>query len=238
MCHVCLGCHVFCVVDVGERRDEFDGFRVPNNTPEHHDHIELTPAGPGWTLTTGQIAGYCRVHYRTVLRWIKAGRLKAHQLPGRGDHRVEVPNFLSFLSENRLPIPIEFINTSKRILIVDDDPAMAAGVQRVLKRAGYETKIAPNGFQAGAMLGYFKPELVVLDLRMPGIGGLDVLWFIRERPETLGVKVMILSAQPQEEIQSAINAGADDGIQKPFINEHLVDVVRRLLNEPPRSHTG
>lgn len=222
-------------MDVGVLRDEFDGYRVQNKHPHQDFDTDLAPAGPGWTLTTGQIAGYCRVHYRTVLRWIKAGRLAAHQLPGRGDHRVEVPDFLDFLSENRLPIPIEFINTSKRILVVDDDPAMAASVQRVLKRAGYETKIAPNGFQAGAMLGYFQPELVVLDLRMPGIGGLDVLWFIRERQETLGVKVLILSAQPQDEIQDAINAGADDGIQKPFVNDQLIETVRRLLKDEPRA---
>jgi excisionase family DNA binding protein len=59
------------------------------------------------TLTTGEIAHYCGVNFRTVIRWIKRGYLNAFQLPGRGDNRVEVGDFLAFLERHNIPIPEE-----------------------------------------------------------------------------------------------------------------------------------
>ncbi|MEO1235459.1 MAG: response regulator [Planctomycetota bacterium] len=183
------------------------------------------------TLTTGQIAEYCRVNYRTVLRWIKADRLRAHQLPGKGDHRVEVADFVSFLRENDLPIPVGLVRESRRVLIVDDEPAMAASIGRVLRRAGYETRHAPNGFQAGTMLNTFTPQLVTLDLQMPGIDGHDVLRFIRQHHEYKHLRVLVVSAQSLREIQDAVDAGADRGIQKPFDNQTLLTHVRQLTGD-------
>ncbi|MEM1108449.1 MAG: response regulator [Planctomycetota bacterium] len=185
-------------------------------------------------LTTGQIAKHCRVNYRTVLRWIKAGRLTAHQLPGsRGDHRVEVDDFVSFLQENDLPIPLEFVRNTKRVLIVDDEPAMANSIGRVLRRAGYETQYAPNGFQAGAMLNTFAPQVVTLDLQMPGVNGRDVLRFIRDHADYTNLKVLVVSGQSLREIQDAINAGADRGIQKPFDNQTLLTHIHQLTGQIP-----
>ena len=60
-------------------------------------------------LTTGEIANYCGVNFRTVIRWIQRGQLRAYQLPGRGDNRVEVHNFIAFLRENNIPIPRDFL---------------------------------------------------------------------------------------------------------------------------------
>ena len=79
-----------------------------------------------------------------------------------------------------MPIPAVFQEKNKRVLIVDDDDAMAKAIRRVLKRKGYETLIAPDGFSAGAMLGTFIPHVVTLDLSMPGISGREVLkrWVI------------------------------------------------------------
>jgi excisionase family DNA binding protein len=64
------------------------------------------------TLTTGEIAQYCGVNFRTVIRWIKRGYLDAFQLPGRGDNRIEVEDFLVFLKKNNIPIPKEFRSTA------------------------------------------------------------------------------------------------------------------------------
>ena len=56
-------------------------------------------------LTTGEIAEYCGVNFRTVIRWIKRGHLEAYQLPGRGDNRIKVEDFIHFLDEHKMPIP-------------------------------------------------------------------------------------------------------------------------------------
>ena len=83
-------------------------------------------------LTSGDVARYCGVHFRTVIRWIDKGSLKAYKLPGRGNNRIEEQDFVDFLKTHGLPIPEEFQYGADRVLIVDDDHAMAAAIQRVL----------------------------------------------------------------------------------------------------------
>jgi len=104
-------------------------------------------------LTTGEAAKYCGVHFRTVARWIDKGLLKAHKLPGRGDNRIQIADFIGFLQENDLPIPPELMNTYK-VLIVDDEPIMAKTIQRALRLKGYETQIVNNSFGAGTAMLY------------------------------------------------------------------------------------
>lgn len=60
------------------------------------------------SLTTGEVASFCDVNFRTVIRWIKRGHLKAYQLPGRGDNRIVIKDFLQFLVEHSMPIPDQF----------------------------------------------------------------------------------------------------------------------------------
>jgi excisionase family DNA binding protein len=187
------------------------------------------------TLTTGDIAKYCGVNFRTVIRWIERGHLKAHQLPGRGDNRVEVNDYLGFLRTHEMPIPEEFLDRSRRILIVEDDAAMAAAMQRVLRRAGFETRAASDGFRAGTLLGTFLPGVMTLDLRMPGIPGLDVLKFVRLAERLKDIRILIVSAMPRKELDEALAAGADDVLEKPFRNPDLLDKVTRLAGIEPAS---
>jgi excisionase family DNA binding protein len=179
-------------------------------------------------LTTGDIAKYCGVNFRTVIRWIERGHLKAHQLPGRGDNRVEVRDFLAFLRSHDMPIPEEFLDRSRRVLIVEDDPAMSAAIQRTLKRAGFETRVASDGFRAGTLLGTFLPGVMTLDLRMPGIPGLDVLKFVRLAERLRDIRILVVSAMPRKELDEALAAGADDVLEKPFRNPELLEKVTRL----------
>ncbi len=181
------------------------------------------------TLTTGQIAKYCRVNYQTVIRWIKRGRMKAHQLPGRGDHRVEVADFLDFLKNHKLPVPEEFEQRAKRVLIVDDDPDIVKLMQRMLRAKGYETASASNGFEAGALLGTYEPQLVTLDLEMPGLGGLDVIKFMRSSPHYKRIQVLVVSGMPQDELDTALEAGADGVLEKPFKKDVLITKIWELI---------
>ena len=173
------------------------------------------------------------MNFRTVIRWIERGHLKAHQLPGRGDNRVEVPDFLSFLRAHDMPIPEEFLDRSRRVLIVEDDPAMAAAIQRTLRRAGFETRTASDGFRAGTLLGTFLPGVMTLDLRMPGIPGLDVLKFVRLAERLKDIRILVVSAMPRKELDEALAAGADDVLEKPFRNPELLDKVARLSGLDP-----
>lgn len=179
-------------------------------------------------LTTGEIAKYVGVNFRTVIRWIERGHLKSFKLPGRGDNRITIAGFMEFLRAFEMPIPEEFQNTSRRVLIVEDDLAMANAIQRTLRRANLETMIASDGFKAGAMLGTFSPMVATLDLMLPGLGGLEVLKFVRSSESLRDLKILVVSAMPQNDLDAALAAGADDILSKPFQNEELVEKVLNL----------
>ena len=112
------------------------------------------------SLTTGDIAQYCDVNLRTVIRWIDKGSLKGYKLPGRGNNRVTVEDFVNFLKENNMPIPSEFIPPNQTVLIVDDDKDMANAIRRVLKKGGFQCDTVNNGFLAGSKLMQHKPKLL------------------------------------------------------------------------------
>lgn len=184
-------------------------------------------------LTTGEVARYLGVNFRTVIRWIKRGHLKAYQLPGRGDNRILVNDFLEFLTTHKMNIPDELgaktEEVSKRILIVENELPMAKAIQRILNSESYETKIALEGFQAGSLLPLFRPDLMTLDLSMPGICGIHVLKFVRSLEEIKETKILVISGRTIEELEEAKEAGANDILQKPFENEILIQKVRNLI---------
>lgn len=182
------------------------------------------------TLSTGDIAKYCDVNLRTVARWINQGHLDAHKLPGRGNNRVTMNNFISFLKKHKMPIPREFQCSSKKILIVDDDVSMARSIQRALRKFGFETAIASDGFQAGLMLGNFKPSLITLDLQMPGANGYDVIRLINKIPDFSSTKILVISALSDEELKKTLAMGAQDYLSKPFTKEVLTRKIKDLLN--------
>lgn len=179
-------------------------------------------------LTTGEAARICGVNFRTVLRWIDRGLLPAYKLPGRGDRRVLSAALRQFMQEHGIP---EHSNTTalpRRVLIADDDMAMAHAIERVLRGGGFETAIASNGFEAGAMLPTFKPGVLTLDLRMPGMDGLDVLRFLQKASPVASLKTLVVSADTEARLQQALTLGADSVIRKPFTNDELLAAVERM----------
>lgn len=132
-----------------------------------------------------------------------------------------------------MPEPDELSDMPKRILIAEDEPAMARAIQRVLSRAGYETVIASDGFWTGSLLYTFKPDLVTLDLRMPGLDGLDVLRFLRQTRLPFKLKILVVSADTRDRLEQALALGAHSALSKPFQNSELLDAIRHLFDEQP-----
>ena len=92
----------------------------------------------GRPLTTGEIAAYCQVTLRAVLKWVSTGKLKAYRTPGR-HCRVRQEDFVDFLRRYNMPVPAELSSVThppKRVLIVDDDPTMTRSLQHMLTTAG------------------------------------------------------------------------------------------------------
>ncbi len=181
------------------------------------------------TLTTGEAAKYCGVNFRTVIRWIEKGHLKAYKLPGRGDNRIRIEDFKRFLLDTGIPIPDELKSTNKTVLVVDDDIKMAKAIQRILIRNEFDVQLAHNGFQAGVLLGPLKPVLITLDLKMPSLDGFSVLKYLQDNQ--IPTKTLVISGLADSELNKALAAGADDVLKKPFDNEVLLEKVKNLIDD-------
>ncbi|WP_426360133.1 response regulator [Pseudocolwellia sp. HL-MZ19] len=182
------------------------------------------------SLTTGDIAQYCDVNLRTVIRWIDKGSLQGYKLPGRGNNRVTVDNFVAFLKENKMPVPAELLSKNKTILIVDDEENMANAIKRVLKKGGFTCDTASNGFLAGSKLMEHKPALMTLDLTMPGLNGFELLKHLRAEDQFKDLKVLVISALTQDRLDEALALGADAVLSKPFKNDELLSLVNKLTH--------
>lgn len=179
-------------------------------------------------LTTGEIAEHCGVNFRTVIRWIERGQLESYKLPGRGDNRVSVDEFLRFLTSNNMPVPDEFADNRRSVLVVDDDRPMASAIARLLTSHGYDVDTANDGFQAGTKLQSLQPKLMTLDLSMPGLDGFQVLEFVRSQ-YTPALRILVVSALDEQQLSRAAAAGADAVMSKPFSNEKLLEQVANLI---------
>lgn len=117
--------------------------------------------------------------------------------------------------------------STKSILVVEDEPSIAEVVSLYLKRAGYQVQIAPDGKQAMSIFERQMPDLLILDLMLPGIDGLSLTRWLRDRSN---VPIIMLTAR-REEIDriAGLEMGADDYMVKPFSPQELVSRVRAVL---------
>lgn len=113
------------------------------------------------------------------------------------------------------------------VLVVDDEPLVREVVGRYLEQDGFRVMVAADGDEALRLLGSGTPELVVLDVMLPGVGGLDVLAELRRRGE---VPVILLTARGDEADRVlGLELGADDYVVKPFSPRELTARVRSVL---------
>jgi two-component system response regulator ResD len=121
------------------------------------------------------------------------------------------------------------------VLVVDDEPTIAEVVCRYLQRAGYETRVALDGFEAVEVAEEQRPDLVVLDLMLPGIDGLEAMRRIRANGGR--TPIILLTARGEESDRViGLRLGADDYIVKPFSPAELVarvDAVLRRVDTVP-----
>jgi len=197
-------------------------------------------------LTTGDVAKYCGVNFRTVIRWIEKGYIDAYKLPGRGDNRIPVDALMTFMNKNNMPIPSELLEapvgsevaTQKnpvmssgkpKVLVIEDEELMAKSMLRSIKRAGYDAQTASNGIEAGIQLERFRPAMITLDLQMPGMSGFEVLEALRTNDDYRDIKVLVVSAATKVKMLEVMELGVDDVLEKPFKSEALVEKLLTLL---------
>lgn len=119
---------------------------------------------------------------------------------------------------------------STDILIVEDHPTMRAAMRAVLEQEGYVLREAPDGPAALAHIAERAPDVMFLDLHMPGMTGEEVLAAVKQNPDTAGVKIVIVTAQGEEGRRKVLELGADAYFQKPYSPLGLLQAVGDVMS--------
>jgi len=123
-----------------------------------------------------------------------------------------------------------FPSTKSTIMIVDDDHELVTIVRVILEQKGFNVRYAYNGPQLFAGLDEHKPDLIILDIMMPDMDGLEVLTRLKANPDTSSIPVIFLTAKVQyEDVLRGYKMGADHYITKPFTRNQLITGINRLL---------
>src|SRR3954471_16711457 len=120
------------------------------------------------------------------------------------------------------------MSAGARVLVVDDDPQLREALTRALELDDYQVATAHNGAQALESISARRPDVVVLDVMMPYVGGLDVCRTLRERKDRLPILVLTARDEVGDRV-AGLDAGADDYLTKPFALEELRARLRALL---------
>lgn len=124
----------------------------------------------------------------------------------------------------------------KEILIVDDELDVVVPIQFLMEQQGYGVMVAYRGEDALDLIYHYKPDLVLLDIMLPGIDGWEVCEIIRLNQNYRDIKIVFLTAKGRDEdIAKGMALGADAYITKPFSNAVLVATVKKLLENKKES---
>ena len=128
-----------------------------------------------------------------------------------------------------------FPATKSTIMVIDDDPDLVTLLRLMLEQKGFNVMCAYDGLQVFAGLEKQKPNLILLDIMIPEMDGLEVLRRLKAAPETSSIPIILLTALDEDEnILTGYKMGADHYITKPFKRTHLVAVINHLLSEGRR----
>ena len=206
-------------------------YPFPYGVPE-----SMSPTQKQRVFSALEVAKICGVVNQTVINWIRAGHLKASVTPG-GQFRIYPEDLKTFLDSKGMRVPEELqglvSGTQETILVVEDDQVYNDLLRAQLQRAFPKATLwaAFDGFEAGSLLGVHKPRVVVLDINLPGVNGLELCRRIKQEPGFDRPLVITVTASDDPNLKPQIMAlGADAFFRKPFEYEELVQVIRNALN--------
>lgn len=188
----------------------------------------MTRSGGRVFLTSGQAACHCQVSLPTLKRWIRDGRVAAFKTPG-SHYRIELDEFQRFLKRHGMP-PYPVPVSAAHILVVDDEPGIVELLVDFLTAdpRGFKLETATDGYEALIKVGGFKPALLILDVVMPRLDGIEVCRRLKGSPETRTIKILGITGYP-DMIPGLLEAGADACLTKPLNVEEIQRQLDRLL---------
>lgn len=204
---------------------------VTDVTPHRH-----TTSGRGSTdapewLTLGEAAKYLGVAQSTVRKWADTGRVETFKTPGghRRFQREDLDRFMHGASDASIP-------QSRRgdgpplVLVIDDDSAVRLVIRECLEREGFNVVEGANAQQGIDRINQRIPDLMMLDVSMPGVDGWEMLRRVREKLDVADLPVVIFSGEVStEELRHAPDRGAQGYLRKPFDPLKLVAQAKALM---------
>jgi two-component system OmpR family response regulator len=191
-------------------------------------------------LTPRELAELCGVSPDTVRSWCFRKQIKFATTPG-GHKRFRRQDVLEFLKERGFPLPPTDKVSPIKVLVVDDEDAFRKSLVGALQKETYfNVKEAADGYEAGRMIGEFEPDVLVLDIVMPGIDGFKVCSDIKSRDKDNAIKIIAVTGYPDENVfQQARAAGANECLAKPLDINTLIDLIRgQFQSAKPRRTRG
>ncbi|MBN1123898.1 MAG: response regulator [Sedimentisphaerales bacterium] len=122
----------------------------------------------------------------------------------------------------------------KRILIIDDEPNLLAAMDRSLGRKGFRVMTAPNGQNGITLAKQRHPDLIILDLSMPGMGGEEVAIRLKDDPDTANIPIIFLTGlfSQEQQDQRGHKVGGQVFLAKPVESQNLINVINEVLSQP------
>ena len=182
------------------------------------------------SFSTSEVANYCHVTSDTIRKWAEAGRLQVFKTPG-GHRRIRREDLIAFLHDNGIPVHEDLDNSGVRVLVVDDEKAVISVIRRFLERSRtpFQIEIAMDGYEAGRQVATFHPNVLFLDLRLPGLDGFEVCRRIKAAPETAETTIIAMTGYYEGDVaQRIIELGAEMLLQKPFTPDDLRRALARV----------
>jgi excisionase family DNA binding protein len=197
-------------------------------------------------MTTFMVAETLGVSPPTVVNWVNSGLLPAHRTPG-GHRRITREDLRAFALQHEYPLPAAFDDdvpleelkaptpergVSTRVLVVDDALDFCSLVREFLVfRGRYEVEVADSGFAAGYAVAQFKPDIILMDIDMPGMDGFEAMRRLQADVETRAIPVIACTAFLDPRTVDRIQRGAFAGhLSKPLRLERLAELVDRVVS--------
>ena len=182
------------------------------------------------SFSTSEVAKYCHVTADTIRKWAEAGKITVFKTPG-GHRRIRREDLLRFLRENSIPLHEDLNDGSVKILVVDDEKSVVSLVRRFLERSkmSFEVRVAMDGFEVGQQMGTFRPGVVFLDIRLPGIDGFEVCRRIKAMEDGQAIEIIAMTGYYDNEVaERIIGLGATMCLQKPFTPDDLRKALAKV----------
>ncbi len=181
-------------------------------------------------MKTSDAAIYLGVSRSSVTNWIRNGELEAASTPG-GHYLFSKSQLNAFAAERGMILKNNAAHGGiYRILVIDDDPAFREFVKEAMDvYLGYELKEAEDGIQGALLVGTWQPDLVIVDLRMPNMNGVDFCNFLKKDKATEDVNIIVASAYLSEEVREEVNQlGVDSIMDKPVRLGTFVATISKI----------